>query len=518
MNFYSVDAYGTLINNPTDVFSVNFNNSVYYYSNYVANGVSVLIFSLTKAGNYSVFVNLYGLPVKNYNVAILVIGGDLSPLTTTVLDLNKTFNLGVFNTISISPQDSFGNSLNSSLGITMTLTLASVPLSPLAVSASSNWKTIYGPKVINYYDLYINFKVYIAGNYSVNFYVNQVFLTNFPITITFQALDIMVEHSSFLYSSTNVIAGGTFIVQIQAKDQYYNNITSLASIRGSFTSNNGNTGIISISFGVITASINLTVAGTNTLTLMINNILLQMPQVTVGANSIISFSSSLLSIITSSVSSGNLASFLIISKDQYGNTRYNPTDNYAVTITPVVTINIVNNQDGTYLITFTPYVAGTYAVNVFVNSANILGSPGAISVNPSSAVGLYSQFSSVFNVVAGTGVFNITTKDIGGNVITRPVRNPLMGNQYYVASFQGPFNFSTKAGYLDYSCFNINFSNIVIAGGYTAVLGLIEKNGLLGIYYKYKNFTGIYSIYSYFNQPNGLPSFYTQKDPQVYFQ
>lgn len=514
---YSVNANGVLIDIPTDVYSIQFTDTIYYSSTYVSNGQSMLSFSLSLATTYSVKISLYGIAIKNSPFTLTVTGGDISATTTTTsISTSTSYKVGMFHSIIISPFDSFNNALTSSTGLSMSLSLLSIPLSSLSVSAPTDWSTTYAGQVITYSTLSASFKVYISGSYSIYFYINSLTVTGYPKTITVSSETIMVEHSSVTYTTTSIVAGSSFISLIQARDNYYNNKTDVASVTSTFTSSNGEVGSISITDGIITATITLTIAGTSTLTLTVNSISITMPQVTVSANSILSSSTSELTSVTTSVDAGSVASAKIVSKDSYGNIRYNPDDNYAITINDA-TWTVTDNKDGTYLIQFTPLIAETYSIYVYANSLNIKGSPGIVTAKKSRIRGKYSIFASVASVVAGNGLFNITSKDIGGNTITNPVRNTLMGNQYYISSFEGPQTVSINATFADYSAYNINFTTITKAGTYYIALGLVEQKGLKGFYYSDNSFTTLFQLLSYHNTPAGSPQYYTQKDSQVNF-
>ena len=214
-------------------------------------------------------------------------------------------------------------------------------------------------------------------------------------------------------------------------------------------------------------------------------------------------------------SAGSLISFTIISKDTYGNIRYNPTGGYAIEINDV-SWTVQNNKDGTYFVTFTPMIAEIYTISVYVNSIYIQGSPAYITIKPSGVRGYYSSLD-VSNVTAGKGFFNIASRDIGGNVVINPVHNKLMGNMHYVFSIKGEQSLMQNAGYMNYAAFFINFPQITKAGDYTVVLGLIEELGLTGFYYQGNDFTNMYEVLPYFNNPGDLIQFYTEKDAQVSF-
>ena len=326
----------------------------------------------------------------------------------------------------------------------------------------------------------------------------------------------MVEHSYITYSSTTIIAGESFLVTIQARDNFYNNLETISSLSSySFTSNTNSIGTVNFTGGIITADIILTTAVLTTLHLVIDNVTISLPTVIVEANAILSSTTSQIISIPLSGSAGSLISFTIISKDTYGNIRYNPTGGYAIEINDV-SWTVQNNKDGTYFVTFTPMIAEIYTISVYVNSIYIQGSPAYITIKPSGVRGYYSSLD-VSNVTAGKGFFNIASRDIGGNVVINPVHNKLMGNMHYVFSIKGEQSLMQNAGYMNYAAFFINFPQITKAGDYTVVLGLIEELGLTGFYYQGNDFTNMYEVLPYFNNPGDLIQFYTEKDAQVSF-
>lgn len=271
MYFYSVDANSSPINIPSDIYSIKFGSNLYYTSQYISNGISYLNFTLSVSGNYTVSVTLYNTPIKNSPFNLTVIPGDLSPSYTLLTLQTGNYIVGSFINVAIVPKDAFGNLLSVSTNISMSLALVSTVTSSLPVSPPSAWMNTYGGSVINYYDLYISFMVYVAGNYSVVFKVNSLLFSGYPVYIYVNTQQVMVEHTYLIYNSSVVTPGSVFMIKGQLRDQFYNNFTSPLSLNASFTSSYGNIGQVNIYNGVVTGNITLTVPGVNNLTLIINN-------------------------------------------------------------------------------------------------------------------------------------------------------------------------------------------------------------------------------------------------------
>ena len=517
LTFYSVNYNGVVTHNSKDVFTVKFNENYQQISTYSGNGVSSLTYSLTKAGVYSVTIQLYGKDILGSPWTLTVESGDIGALTTySDIDSAGPYYAGSFMNFTVSLFDAYNNTLTSFSTLSFSMYLTEPNLSDLDISAPSNWLSTYNKTVVQYSFPYVYFKSYVSGTYQVLLKTNDLLIKDYPMTINIEQSEFMPEHSVVTYESTSVIAGETFSANIQARDNFYNNLTSNFSIKSyKFISSSENTGTIKIDNGQFLAEIILTKAGINTLNLSINSVSIQMPTISVEANALLSYSYSTLTSDSNTGRSGDTITSTIAFKDLYGNTQYNPGDDHAVRV-EYSDFNIIDNQDGTYSITFVPLSVGSYKINVYINSFHISGSPLTITISASTIRGIYSDFKNLV-VTAGQGVLNITSKDMGENIIKNPVRNSLMGLQYYTSTLIGPTSLSKNASFVDYSCFNINITQITKAGTYKAVLSLFESGGLIGFYYKDSEFTNLLGSLDYNNFVSTSPEYYSIKDPNINF-
>uniref|UniRef100_K3X9Y0 PA14 domain-containing protein n=1 Tax=Globisporangium ultimum (strain ATCC 200006 / CBS 805.95 / DAOM BR144) TaxID=431595 RepID=K3X9Y0_GLOUD len=79
---------------------------------------------------------------------------------------------------------------------------------------------------------------------------------------------------------------------------------------------------------------------------------------------------------------------------------------------------VVDNGDGTYTLTYTPRIVGSYNVRVMLNNAQINNSPYLVSVVPNVAIGRTSTASGTGLSAAATNVqasFQVTARDLHGN-------------------------------------------------------------------------------------------------------
>ena len=517
MNFYSVDYNGNIIDNPSDIYSIFFSDFYQLASTYIGNGQSSVNYTLTTKGFYSISIKLYDEHIKGSPYTLEVLAGDMSPDTTYSDIENLTdITVGSYFNFTIYPFDSYNNSLDTLSGLSVKIYLTDQYLSSLPISAPSGWLSKYNKTLISYNYPIVSFKSYVAGVYQVDLFVSNIIVSGYPKLIEIGHGTFMAEHSAVYSESTSVIAGETFTAYVQGRDHFYNNLTNNFTLSSySFTCDQGNVGSVKVFNGAVQCDIQLTKAGNNVLYLLLDSVSINMPNVNVEANQILSYSYSLLEVSQSSYKSGSLVLATIISKDTYGNNRYNPDDSYAITV-ETEDFDVVDNEDGTYTISFTPLKTGTYKISVFANSLHIKGSPISISVSNSNVRGIYSELVTK-KLTAGSEYLNITSKDIGGNIVYNPVRSTFIGNQYYVASFIGPVNITRNATFLDYSNFIINCSALIKSGNYSVTLSLYEENGLIGFYYSDNNFSSLVGSRDFNNHEGAEPKKYSEKDSQINF-
>ena len=130
---------------------------------------------------------------------------------------------------------------------------------------------------------------------------------------------------------------------------------------------------------------------------------------------------------------GTLTEFQIIAKDTYGNAeRASAGGNFSVTLSGPETISakLVDSLSGTYVASYTPHRAGSYAVEVLYNQLPIFGSPYTTIVRPgrahapSSVVGCLSPEVAGVACTASLGTagevnaFVVTARDSSGNDCT----------------------------------------------------------------------------------------------------
>lgn len=99
---------------------------------------------------------------------------------------------------------------------------------------------------------------------------------------------------------------------------------------------------------------------------------------------------------------------------------------------------VVDNGDGTYTLTYTPRVAGSYNVRVRLRGVDVNNSPYVVSVVPNAPVGTTSTASGAGLATASTNVqasFQVTTRDLHANLVTQGgatiqvvVEHPTKGN------------------------------------------------------------------------------------------
>jgi hypothetical protein len=196
-----------------------------------------------------------------------------------------------------------------------------------------------------------------------------------------------------------------------------------------------------------------------------------------------------LSIATAGVES----QFVLQAKDTWGNTITAGGDQYLVHIASVggsVLEGVVeDNGDGTYGVSYTPSVQGTYDVNVYLGSSSktstLLVEPGSICATTSVTNGL-----SLTVATAGfAATFTIQAKDAFKNVRT-------LGDNNFVMRVSGPGGevHNNPAGYIGVSP-NTNLGRYTIAykstqsGAFSVDVKMASGNGLHGVYYRDSTFS-----------------------------
>lgn len=513
---YSADARGQVIDNPNDVYTITFLGPSRYYfvSNYSGKGVSYSNLILGVSGNYSVSIQLYGKDIKNSPYSMQVFPGSTSAAYSYI---NYTFSAtaGIAQNINVSLFDAFGNGsqecclsativyLNSS-GFNSSIGLPD----PDRSSFGYNQSGVYSNGVIS-------FTVYVAGFYNVSVYIKDQLLSSYILSA--QSSYLYAPNCAFAYLNTQVTAGNYFIILVQARDLYYNNIlyNTPDAVSFSATGPYAVQGQVAQSSGTYNCSLLVTASGTYTLSLYIgNNPVSNLPQLNVIQGTL-SLTASVITMPTYSIS-GVAVTATIYTKDVYSNIR--PGGDiltYSIIGSSSVAGTLTDLNNGTYSLVFTPYTVGTYTVNVYYNGL-LVYNPQVINITNSNVRGIYSQFSSFSQQVFGKGALNITSKDIGGNVVY-PVTNTYMGSQYYYAYVKGPQNITIQSTYTNNAYYQINVSNITAPGNYSVALALMEQYGLNGFYFKDTQFQGLYSTLNYHNIIGVSPAYYTSKDSSINF-
>jgi len=196
-----------------------------------------------------------------------------------------------------------------------------------------------------------------------------------------------------------------------------------------------------------------------------------------------------LSIATAGVSS----QFTLQTKDTWGNTITSGGDQYLVHIASVggsvLEGSVKDNTDGTYQVTYTPSMQGTYDVNVYLGSSakttTLLVEPGIVCASTSVTNGL-----SLTVATAGyAATFTIQAKDAFKNLRT-------LGDNDFVMRVTGPGGEShnNPMGYIGLAP-NTNLGRYTVAykstrsGAFSVDVKMASGNGLYGVYYRDDSFS-----------------------------
>lgn len=530
LELYSVDALGNILDNLTDEFSVQFSGptSISIKSTYVGYGKSTASFILTKSGTYTAFVTLYGAAIKGSPFFLTILPGSVSTdtSTTSLITLaNSSLTAGTVYSVIFTPLDSYLNPITTEVsGVSLEIIFDDNTqyASSLGVSQPSNWTSIYGLNYSGYYDgNSITFVVYRAGNYQGKIYINNSMLKNYPVSIQVEPSSIYAPYCVAVFSSSQAIAGTQFTFNLQTRDMYYNNllITSITSVSLQAIGPATVIGdLISTANGVFQGGITMTIVGTYSLILAIDGLNVQnMQTVTTFPGTVTAATQSNIVLLTTQSRAGNLITATIYSNDLYSNLRTNSDDIFVVTVisttSVAVSTNIKNNNNGSYTVSFTPTLIGTYTVTATLFSTSIGSSGGTVTITQTTLSGNKSLFSTYTSQTAGSGSLTIVPKDLYGNSISN-LRSSL-GVQYFYADFQGPQNKVILASFQDFSFLNINLAQITLSGTYSILLSLVQQGGLVGFYYSDNQFLNLQKTLNYYNFNSKNPDFYTAIDAEI---
>jgi hypothetical protein len=541
LNIYSVDARGNLYDNPLDLYSISITgpDTFSFSSTYKSGGKSSVTFSLTKSGVYTVSITLYSLPIRNSPFSLTVLPGAFSAATSTtdfssILSLLGYLQAGVTYSITLTPRDSYSNLLTgfpSSAYFVLSFVDYNEYVSPINLAHPSNWAAIYGE---NYSarpeGSVFNIAGYRAGNYIANLFVGSTRLKEFPMNVRITPLGIYPLNSEAVYS-TQFTAGNIVVIQIQCRDVYYNNIhtqlTDLATYSVTITGPETLIGTLTqISQGAFKADITLTKAGSYVVNIKLNGTELRGSgrniEVSTGPSDPIE---AVVQGFSTSIAAGQTGQVTVRTADSYKNPTAYSTDILSASVSATVTSEVLNpvvtsKSYGLFTVEFTPIIADTYSINLYLNSQPILGSPLTLSVSPSKVRGKYSNFSfidPVYNITEA--LLLIESRDIYDNPIESPTTSPQMGNQFYQSSLlhlESSNLLQIQASYTsDYTQYLIDLSTISTPGNYSITLGLVQQDGLVAYYYRTPDFLELQALLSSYNHDGQAPESYTGFDQVI---
>jgi hypothetical protein len=515
--FYSANKYNELLENTDDIFAIELIGPANYYftSTYDHSGQSFAYIQAGVAGNYEGRVLLYGNHISGSPFNLTVLEGYPSILHSFV-ETFENVTVGQVNSFKVHLLDQFANPTSGGQVTMNAIWLDSDKYqSPIGVPDANQSEFRWNHSGIFYTD-HLRFSVFIAGNYEAQVFLDKSLIQSF----FFEALPEKVHPSHFVgvFEQVQVEAGMEFKFQVQTRDVYHNNlvIETLENYTVVAIGNEEVLGSLIVEAGVLRVSFLPVIVGDYVIYLNVSGVVVDELKDFEVIHSNFSFLTSSVSAVTSTTA-GSLVKVYIDTKDDYGNTLSGGMI-FTFTIKGKITLSgeMIDYSNGTYILIFTPLVVDSYVVTVKYEDT-LVGSDKTIVVTNSNVRGIYSTLNSVTSVVAGKGTLVITSRDLGGNLVSNPVNSIFMGSQYYYVNITGNQNLTIRATNTDLTAFRINLAQLTIAGTYSVTLALMEEKGLNGFYYRNNNFQGLYKNFDYNNHLSYTPVNYTTKDSLIDF-
>jgi fibro-slime domain-containing protein len=423
-----------------DSFSVSFspNDGVTASVTDLQNGKHRVTWSSTVAASYEVYVKLSGADISGSPGSLSVVPAAASP-TSSRMSGNALFTAtaGVPSSFTIQPRDRYGNTITTS-------SRGSIVDTASATLAKSGVATVNAACTFVSQVWQCTYTANNAGVYTTTGLVNAGTMTpTYETTIRPGPVD--AERSTIITpinDGNTPVAGDLVAVVIQSRDRFGNDrdddvpTTGSASTQLQFRLNiapanasTPNTVVMSYDGGGRFRCTYTPTKTSNTLTAVLetqdqssstavgNS---QSETVAIQPGIADATQSMYQGITSSSISAGGSTSFIVQSRDQYGNVRSHTTSDaslFDVSIDHSTIANVagtvvsklpVANHDGNYTIVWSATTKGTYDIKVrLFGTALAVPSPGSVVVTPGAANATMSTVSGLIG-----GVENSTVSDI----------------------------------------------------------------------------------------------------------
>lgn len=563
----SIIFYSYLINDDTSITKGNlYIKSIFDYDNQYF----ILEYIPTIIGTYKLYIILNDINIKNIPLSITVNIGDVSSSYSTISDITfpYTSNAGINVEFTLNLYDSMGNKFTSEPTSSPNIKIIAEwdnnsdnyksPLNLDSYYDTSNGFSYSGTYSSNNDGTYkLSYSILMAGDYNLYIYINNIKLNDCPYSITI--IPTMIDADRCIYntlSDTNLIAGNSFNIQYQCKDNYYNFLQQTLSdfdsyvIKARLNDSNYNTeneiyveGTITDienAIGCFDISLTLKKSGNYLTYFLINDI--QIPQIELKVtpnNANYKYSSVQINNFKSNYIVGEYFIINITSYDEYENLVYDDTSsNYIIKLYSTIdtsdnnkfngkSYNAISCENGTYYYNLTITTVDNYYINIYLNDENseILNSPINNIIYTYSIASYNSKISTYISddLIAGSknNIFKAIAYDIYGNIVKKK-QNEVMylelinkNNESINYTYIATYNLDTST----YENYYFDINNVTIIGEYSINLKILNNFGLMGFYYQNVDFHNLLNKVNlnYHNSIYNNKYYYTRIDETINF-
>jgi len=360
-------------------------------------------------GSYTLRFGATGLFPVSSDTVTLDLGVADPALSTAVVPGGQA---GVVTSMTIQARDAGNNDLTSG-GATVAVSVAAGPNADSTVTVVDNGD----------------------GTYTATYTPAIVGTDNFSITLDGTAIgggpysSIVVPGPASPAQTTATVPGGTAgfitVIDIQARDAFGNDLTATGGLVGVTVTTGPNTGatvaVVDNGDGTYQATYTPEFAGTDTFEISLNSVVIGGGPYTSDVTASDASAAQTTAAVPATGTAGVITTIVVQTRDVNGNDLTTGGETVGVVVggaNTLATVNVVDNNDGTYSATYTPTTAGTDNFNITLNGTTIGGGPYSSLVGP----GPVSAPQSTATVPPGNAgsvtTIAVQARDVFGNSLT----------------------------------------------------------------------------------------------------
>jgi adhesin/invasin len=337
----------------------------------VANGTYTATYTPTNSGTDIVAITLNGSPISGSPFSRTVGAGNVDPTQSTAT-VPATGTAGAVTNLSIQARDSNGNPLTTG-GATVVITVTGANnRNPVPTDlGNGTYTSSYTPTV--------------TGTDNVIISINGTAISGSPYASVVGAGGASGAQSTATVPGTTT-AGNAANISVQARDANGNALTTggASVVVNVIGANTASPTVTDNNNGTYSASYTPTVSGQDNIEITLGGVEISGSsfgnQINPGPVNAAASTSN----VPASATAGDLVTYTVTARDQFGNAIGSGSHTVVVTITGAnpATPTVSNQGNGTYSAFYTPSVVGTDNVVITLNGGAISGSPYATTINP----------------------------------------------------------------------------------------------------------------------------------------